>query len=136
MAKPKVKTGRPATLEVDPEVANVIVGLLQEGNFLETAASFAGADPQAVRRWIREGARDIKKGIESARATFSAACARAKSASEAADMRFIGGSDDWKARAWKRKVLDPLRFGDQQKVEMSGGLSIKREIIGATPEDI
>lgn len=130
------KMGRPATLDVDPTVAETIVSLLQEGNFLETAATFAGVDAPLVRRWIREGVKDRKNGIQSARADFSLACARAKSASEAADMRFIGGSDDWKARAWKRKVLDPLRFGDQQKVEMSGQLSIKREIIGASPEDL
>ena len=126
-------------MDLDPQVAETIVSLLRESNFLETAASVAGVDPRLVRRWLAQGGKDERAGKRTRFVDFRQSCARAKAMSEAHDMRRwnAAGDTDWRSILARRERIDPERFGPpRERVEYSGQLAIKREIIGATPEDL
>jgi hypothetical protein len=140
-ALPPAKTGRPAVLEYDPSVSETILSLLREGNFFETACRVAGVHPERVRKWVYQGARDVKKGDTStAYAVFSLACAHAKATSEAHDVRRLSqhGDLDWRALAWRRERLDPAKFGPPKaEVDVSGQIRIElRYSGGIKPEDV
>ncbi len=91
--------GRPDKLT--QEVHDKIVGAIKAGNYIETAAAFAGISKSTLYKWLREGAR-AKSGKKK---EFSHAVAQALAESEVGDVVLIGRAakekNDWRAAAWR-----------------------------------
>jgi transposase len=108
--------GRPAKLT--PELQNKICDAIRAGNYLETAAAFAGIGKSTFYDWLRRGQR-VSKGIYH---DFSEAVEKALADSEARDVALIAkaaADGQWQAAAWRLERKFPDRWGrrDRHQVE-------------------
>lgn len=113
------KMGRPT--KYTPEAGARIVGAMQVGAPLETAAGSAGVVRDTVRRWLKEGARmQPRRGpmptdsegrpILRTLGDFSAAVTRAFETVEVKCLNAIMGADDWRAKSWLLMNRHPDRY--------------------------
>ena len=110
--------GRPTKLT--PEVQKQICDAIEAGNYIETAAAYAGINKDTLYRWLRDGAR-AKKGKKK---NFSDAVQKALAKSEMRDVYIIGkaAENQWQAAAWRLERKFPDRWGrkDKQRLEHTG----------------
>ena len=102
------KKGRPTKL--NPETQAKICDALRAGNYLETAAAYAGIDKTTLFDWLRKGAR-AKRGIHK---EFSQAVEKAMADAETRDVALIGkaaNNGTWQASAWRLERKYPDRWG-------------------------
>jgi hypothetical protein len=99
--------GRPTKLT--PEVQKKIVDAIRAGNYMETAAAYAGISKDTFYRWLRRGAR-ARNGIYK---NFHDAVEKALAESEVRDVMIIANAaaTDWKAAAWRLERKFPERWG-------------------------
>lgn len=112
----KRPAGRPTKLT--PELQAKICDALRTGNYLETAAAFAGIDKTTLFDWLRRGARSTS-GIYH---DFSRAVEKALADSEARDVALVSkaaAEGIWQAAAWRLERKFPERWGrrDHHRVE-------------------
>lgn len=136
--------GRPC--ELTSAVQETIVGLLRAGNYLETAAAYAGVNKVTVYKWLKRGARSLRKSsktgepipeAELAFVEFSNAVQRARAEAEARALQLIAkaGESQWQAAAWRLERMFPQRWGRSNRVEVSGpngepvAVNVKRDRI-------
>lgn len=108
--------------KLTPEVKDRIMQAVQAGNYLDTAANFAGIDGSTMRRWVQKGE------APSAPEPYRSFCTSLKSARAAAEVRSValiqqaatGGT--WQAAAWYLERSYPERWG-RTRVEVTGGPS-------------
>jgi hypothetical protein len=120
-ATPKTKKARTAgrPTKLTPEVQQKIISALQSGNWLETAAAFAGVDASTVRRWMAKGDGD------DAEEPYRSFCAAVKEARAAAEIRAVAliqkAAQDgtWQASAWYLERSHPDRWG-RKRLEITG----------------
>ncbi|MFY9378850.1 MAG: hypothetical protein WAP07_01250 [Acutalibacteraceae bacterium] len=117
--KPK-KKGRPTKLT--KELIEQIATLVRAGNYIETACNFVGISKDTYFRWAREGAR-AKSGLKR---LFSDSIKSAVAESEIRDVEFIRKNETWQSKAWRLERRFPDRWGNRQKVELSGNVEIER----------
>lgn len=107
--------------KLTPAVLGKVITSLRAGNYIETAAEFAGIDRATLFRWLAKGRaarsgqfRDFCDAVEGAIAQAEvAAVARIVTASQA----------DWKAAAWLLE-RGPARVRWRQSIQLGvGGLS-------------
>lgn len=122
--KPKAqkieRRGRPAKLT--KEIIEQIATLVRAGNYIETACNFVGLSKDTYFRWAREGAR-AKSGLKR---LFSDSIKSAVAESEIRDVEFIRKNETWQSKAWRLERRFPDRWGNRQKVELSGNVEIER----------
>jgi len=122
--KPKAqkieRRGRPAKLT--KEIIEQIATLVRAGNYIETACNFVGLSKDTYFRWAREGAR-AKSGLKR---LFSDSIKSAVAESEIRDLEEIRKNDSWQSKAWRLERRFPDRWGNRQKVELSGNVEIER----------
>ena len=102
------------------EVQDRIMQAVQAGNYLDTAANFAGIDGSTMRRWVQKGE------APNAPEPYRSFCTALKSARAAAEVRSValiqqaatGGT--WQAAAWYLERSYPERWG-RTRVEVTGG---------------
>lgn len=133
------RPGRKSKLSED--IQNTIVTAIRAGNYVETAAEFAGISKTTFYEWKRRGeareqqieALEIEASLKGAEAEipddlegdmylqFMDAIRRASAESEVADITTIGiaASRDWRAAAWRLERKFPTRYG-RQSIEFSG----------------
>ncbi len=89
--------GRPTALTSD--ASQKILTALAAGNYLETAANFAGVTPQSVRGWIRRGKKEGKGWYHE----FFSAVQKAIAEAELRDLETIRTASalQWQASAWR-----------------------------------
>ena len=89
--------GRPTKLT--PELQAKIVEAIAAGNYIETAAAYAGVNKTTIYDWMRRGGR-TSKGIYH---EFSNAVTRALAQAEMRDVLIIGqaAKENWQAAAWR-----------------------------------
>lgn len=100
--------GRPTKL--NPEMQAKICDALRAGNYLETAAAFAGIDKTTLFDWLRRGARN-SSGIHH---EFSRAVEKAMADAETRDVALIAkaaAEGVWQASAWRLERKYPSRWG-------------------------
>lgn len=108
--------GRPTKLTHD--VAKRIVALVDQGNYLETAAAAVGINKTTIHDWMRRGARESKGQFREFSHLVETALARA----EVADLKRIGAAsrDQWQAAAWRLERKFPHRWGRREHHEHTG----------------
>lgn len=110
--------GRPTTLT--PEIQEKIIQAVRAGNYLETAAAYAGVPKNTLHDWLRRGAKE-KRGIYH---EFSVLVEKALAEAEMRDVLIIGkaAEENWQAAAWRLERKFPDRWGrkDRHAVEHSG----------------
>lgn len=106
--------GRPCKLT--PEIQKRIVTALHAGNYIETAAAYAGISKDTLYRWLKQGARS-KTGVFHA---FSVAVEEAMAKSEVRDVILIAKAavQEWQAAAWRLERKYPDRWGRRERVQM------------------
>lgn len=102
------------------ETHNKIVTALKAGNYIETAARYAGVDPGTVHRWLQKGLaedapdeyRDFREAVETARAEAEAR--------NVALIQQAANAGTWQAAAWYLERTASHRWGRKQTVEVAG----------------
>jgi len=103
--------GRPTKLT--PEVQKQICDAIEAGNYIETAAQYAGIEKSTLYSWLKEGAR-AKSGKKK---EFSNAVKKALAKSEMRDVFIIGkaAEQNWQAAAWRLERKFPDKWGRKEK---------------------
>lgn len=124
------RMGRPTKL--DQKVQDDIVLMLKMGNYIETAAAFAGISKTTLYSWMRRGREELErveegKGRKIRKAEepyvdFLNAVEKSMAEAEIRDVQIIynAAKSDWKASAWRleRKYQD--KWGRKDRTEVTG----------------
>ena len=127
--------GRPTKL--DEETQNKITQAVRAGNYMETAAAYAGISKDTLYAWLRRGAREIQRLAnddtakpdkkEAPYVVFSDAINKAQAESEVDDIILIGKHAEfsWQAAAWRQERKNPEKWGRRTlAVEHSGTINL------------
>lgn len=112
--------GRPTKLT--KEVQAKIVSAIRAGNYMETAAAFAGIHKSTFHDWMKQGQRLREKFEKSGEKPdknqtnlihFSDSIEKALAEAEMRDVMTItqASEEDWKAAAWRLERKHPQRWG-------------------------
>lgn len=105
--------------KLTPEVQDRVLSAVSAGNYLETAAQYAGIDASTLRRWV------VKGEAAGAAEPYRTFCAALKSARAAAEVRSVAliqqaaTDGTWQAAAWYLERSYPDRWG-RTRVEVTG----------------
>lgn len=121
--------GRPTKLNEERQAR--IVQAIRAGNYLETAAHFAGVSPSALHLWMSRGrteAARIDEGEEpdANEAPYLSLMEAVESARAESEVRAIAliqraaNDGTWQAAAWYLERSAPHRWGRLQRAEISG----------------
>jgi len=137
-----MKMGRP--IKLNESIQADIIKAIRAGNYLETAAAYAGINKSTLHDWLRRGEREKQRVDKDNRrritkdeqifVDFSDSVEKALAESEVRDVYRIekAAESQWQAAAWRLERKFPARWGKRikQEIEVSGGLSIsdKNEI--------
>jgi hypothetical protein len=112
-----------------PEVGAQIVQALRAGNYMETAAAFAGIEAEQVRKWVKMGvrrrtpeleqfARDVTQAVIGVEVRNVAIVSRAANGIKDAAGNEIKGPD-WHAAAWFLERMFPQHWGRRDFLKVS-----------------
>lgn len=110
------KRGRGRPPKFNQEVADKIVAAVRAGNYMETAAAFAGITKETLYAWMRTGAAKTNGPYRK----FSDAIKRALGEAEASDLMLIqkaAKDGAWQAAAWRLERRFRERWGKSIAVE-------------------
>lgn len=122
--------GRPTKLTA--ELSDQLCALLADGWFLDHACAEVGVSRKVVYEWLEAAEKTDASELHIA---FRDACERARSAGERkyldriADIaeessvqhgRGEGRSRDWKAHAWRLERMNPSRYKETRRTEITG----------------
>lgn len=133
--------GRPTKLT--PELQAKIVSAIAAGNYMETAAAYAGISRDSLYEWLKRGRKErlrIEAGMpknrrETRYAEFSEAVEKSMAQAEVADIAVIGmaaASGQWQAAAWRLERKYPEKYGRRDRMELSA--ASRSEIEGGKTE--
>jgi hypothetical protein len=128
-ASKKRPSGRPTRLT--PELQAKLCDAIRAGNYMETAAAFAGIRKATLHNWLRWGARQTQ-GIYHA---FSEAVEKALADSEARDVALIAkaaADGHWQAAAWRLERKFPDRWGRRERHQVDANI---QGTVKVTPDD-
>lgn len=139
MTKPRTNPGgRPTKLT--PETYTRIIGYIQTGAYVETAAAAAGIHKDTLYGWLRTGADtettvDPPENIDTLKTWadkdrrdnriykwFSVAVETAQAEADLKDLDYItvAARDNWQAAAWKLERRNPDQYGRRTRLEHTG----------------
>lgn len=113
LAANKHPGGRPT--KYCDDVASKIINAIRAGNYMETAAAFAGVDKTTLYDWMKQGAAGKSPEMEE----FSNAIKRALAESEFIDLSLIqkaAREGAWQASAWRLERRFRDRWGKSLEV--------------------
>jgi hypothetical protein len=120
METPVRKGGRPSKLT--PEVQEKLCTAIRGGNFLDTAAAYAGVHRDTLREWLRRGAR-ASSGIYRA---FLEAVEKAHADAEARDVALIAkaaAGGNWQAAGWRLERRFPERWARRSQCQVEANVN-------------
>jgi len=136
----KNKRGRPTKL--DERTQEKIISAIKAGNYIETAAAYAGISKNTLYEWLKRGEREKQRVEKSNKAKikkseeiyvkFTDAVEKALAEAEMRDVLIIGkaAEKEWQAAAWRLERKFPDRWGRKLNVEGKQELILPRvEII-------
>ncbi len=117
--------------KLTPETQQAIVNALNSGNWLETAASYAGIAPATLYNWLERGRneRDRIDNDEDARpeeahyVEFLEAVEKARSQAQVRAVGLIQKAaidGTWQAAAWFLERSNPQHWGRYHRMEVTG----------------
>lgn len=116
-----------------PEVHERLVAAMRAGNYVETAAAYAGVSKQSVYNWLRIGARGEDEPHPDPRTAACVAFARearkAVAAAEIVDLARIdkaASKGAWQASAWRLERKFPEKWGRREKAVVQQ--EVRREL--------
>ncbi len=130
------KGGRPTKLNED--VQHKICSAIRAGNYIETAAAYAGINKSTLYDWMKRGEREKQRVEKNPRyrvrkreepfVEFSNAIEKALADAEIRDVAIIAraAEDVWQAAAWRLERKFPDRWGKKMRVEQE----VKQEVSG------
>lgn len=110
----------PRPSKLTPAVQERIIQALQAGNYVETAARYAGVAPTTFYRWMEQGEQD---GANPLYREFRDAVESARAQAEVRSIALIqqaAQNGTWQAAAWFLERSHPHRWGRFQRTEVSG----------------
>lgn len=147
MGKGLINMARPTKL--NSITHDKIVKAIQAGNYIETAAAYAGISKNTLYEWLRRGQREkdrvaknprfkIKKA-EELFVKFADAVEKALAEAEMRDVVIIGkaAEEQWQAAAWRLERKFPEKWGRQKiDIEHSGQLEVNNPFKDLTTEEL
>lgn len=123
------KTGRRSRLT--PEIQERVVDAIQAGNYLETAAAYAGIADSTMYNWLDRGRKERDraqsddtqiKATEQPFVDFLEAVEKARATAEVRAVALIqkAASDTWQAAAWYLERSAPKKWGRRERLEHTG----------------
>ena len=127
--------------KLNDEIQAKIINAIKAGNYMETAAAYAGISKSTFYDWLRRGRREKERLEKNERhrprksevgyLEFSDAVEKALAESEMRDVLVISKAAElqWQAAAWRLERKFPDRWGRklQQQIEHSGDLNIAKK---------
>lgn len=103
-----------------------MVEALRAGNYLETAAAFAGVSKVTLYDWLRRGNEQSSGRFRD----FLNAVEKALADAEVRDVAIIAkaAGADWKAAAWRLERRHGSRWGRREKHEISTEIRVPSEV--------
>jgi len=111
--------------KLTPEIAMKIFECVREGNYIETAAAYVGVAPSTLRLWLQRGRRagemdpSVRNEEDEMYLRFTQGVENAQAQAEVDDIKFIRGSPEWTARAWRLERRFPEKYGRRERVDMN-----------------
>jgi transposase len=121
--------GRPTKLT--PALQERLVKVIEAGNYIETAAAYAGLSKESLYGWMRRGRRERDRLEKDGRLRprqeekpyleFLDAIEKALASSEVADLQRIDAAADqqWQAAAWRLERRMPAKWGRRNFVRVN-----------------
>ena len=137
--------GRPTKLNY--KVQEKIVQAIKAGNYIETAAAYAGINKSTLYDWLRRGEREKQRVEKNPRyrirksekpyVEFSDAVEKALAEAEVRDVLLISkaAEEQWQAAAWRLERKFPDRWG-RRVIEHSGDININNPLKDLTTEEL
>lgn len=135
------KKGAPTKL--NDEVQHKIITAIKQGNYIETAASYAGINKSSLYLWLKKGEREKQRVEKNSRykikkseeiyVNFSNAVEKALAEAEMRDVIRIdkAANENWQAAAWRLERKFPKKWG--RKIEHTA--TVKTEIHNLSDEE-
>jgi len=101
-----------------PELQAKIVAAVKAGNYIETAAAYAGISKNTLYTWLRKGANADSR--QSPYRRFHDALGEALAVAEVLDVATIRAASkkQWQAAAWRLERKYPERWGRKQVMQI------------------
>ena len=116
--------GRPTLCT--PERTAQLAVYIEGGNYAEVAAALVGIDATTFSRWLKRGARELRrvgannrrrvKKSEQPFVDFCQAIKRADAHAETADILAIRSDKSWQSKAWRLERKHPNRWARRNEV--------------------
>lgn len=132
------KVGRPA--KINNEIQEKIIKAIQAGNYIETAAAYAGINKSTLYDWLKRGEREKQRVAKNSKykirkqeaqfVEFSNAVEKALADAEMRDVLIIGkaAEEQWQAAAWRLERKFPDKWGRRDKINMEHAGNIKVDV--------
>lgn len=118
------------------EAATQVLDAIRAGNYMETAAAYAGVHKDTFYEWLKNGRTAQQKtgrltALETRFAEFAADVEQALAQAEVRDVAIIGkaAQTQWQAAAWRLERRMPDRYGRRDRVELSGGQEVTHRVV-------
>lgn len=120
-------------LELTDELIERITDVVRAGNYMETAAAYAGVSKSLLHRWLKEG-RDTPERYPQQKKLVEAV-ERAIAHAEVKDVTLVAkhAQVDWRAAAWRLERRTPGRWGRRETVEHTGPQGGPVQVAGDAP---
>lgn len=141
MARPR------GSAKLTKEVQDKIVSAIRLGNYMETAAAYAGINKDTLYNWLRRGQREKEKKAkdeayeipryERQFVRFSDAVEKALAEAEMRDVMVIyeAAKEQWQAAAWRLERKFPDRWGKRLNIDAKQEISLPSIIEIEKPSD-
>jgi transposase len=119
----------PAKRKLTPAVLKLIVDAIGAGNYIETAAAYAGISKNTLYEWLKRGRRAKKADIYT---EFVEAVEKAMADAEVRDVAQIAQASSiyWQASAWRLERKYPDRWGRKTAIELDSNKSTTESLTG------
>lgn len=134
--------------KLNAETQERIITAIRAGNYIETAAAYAGINKTTLYDWMKRGEREKQRVAKDARlkirkaeqpfVEFSNAVQRALAEAEVRDVAIIAkaAEEQWQAAAWRLERKFPEKWGKRQiEIEHKGQVEVRHDVARRIIED-